>query len=80
MLRKFHNLNQRCSFALDLLKKTHDDTLERNIVVAPLPVSLTFAALWDGTKDVESAKEFRAAFHWDKDFATPMGSKMLPRL
>jgi serpin B len=65
------------SFALDLLKRTHDDTPERNIVVAPLPVSLIFAALWDGTKDVESAKEFRAAFHWDKDFATPMGGKML---
>jgi hypothetical protein len=38
---------------------------------------LIFAALWDGTRDVESAKEFRAAFHWDKDFATPMGGKML---
>src|SRR5580704_1710670 len=65
------------SFALDLLKKTHEDTPERNIVVAPLPVSLTFAALWDGTRDVESSKEFRAAFHWDKDFAMPMGGKML---
>jgi serine protease inhibitor len=65
------------SFALDLLKKTHDDSPERNIVVAPLPVSVIFSALWDGTRDVESAKEFRAAFHWDKDFATPMGGKML---
>jgi len=55
------------SFALDLLKKTHEDTPERNIVVAPLPVSLIFAAIWDGTQDVESAKEFRAAFHWDRN-------------
>ena len=65
------------TFALDLLKKTHEDTPERNIVVAPLPVSLIFAAIWDGTQDVESAKEFRAAFHWDQDFATPMGGKMV---
>jgi len=64
-------------FALDLLQKTHGEAPDRNIVVAPLPVSLTFAALWDGTADSESAKELRAAFHWDKDFATPIGGKML---
>jgi serpin B len=70
-------LHANDSFAMDLLKKTHEDTPERNIVVAPLPLSLVFAAIWDGTRDVESAKEFRAAFHWEPDFATPMGAKMV---
>jgi serine protease inhibitor len=65
------------SFALDLLQKAHSEVPDRNIVVAPLPISLTFAALWDGTSDMESAKELVSAFHWDKDFATPMGGKML---
>jgi serine protease inhibitor len=64
-------------FALDLLEKTHEETRERNVVVSPLPVSLIFAALWDGTQDTESSKEFGAAFHWDRDFATTTGGKML---
>jgi serine protease inhibitor len=64
-------------FAFDLLEKTHEESRERNIVVAPLPVSLIFAALWDGTQDTESSKEFRTAFHWDKDFGTMTGGKML---
>lgn len=51
-------------FAMDLLKKAHEDIPERNVVIAPLPVSLIFAAIWDGTQAVESAKEFRAVFLW----------------
>ena len=65
------------SFSLDLLKKTHEDAPDRNVVIAPLPVSLIFAAIWDGTQAVESATEFRTAFHWDKDFATTTGAKMV---
>lgn len=65
------------SFALDLLQKSHGEIPDRNIVVSPLPVSLMFAALWDGTRDIESAKELVPAFHWNQDFATPMGGKML---
>jgi serine protease inhibitor len=65
------------SFALDLLQKVHEEAPEQNTVVAPLPVSLSFAALWDGTNDYNSAIEWIKAFHWDKDFATREGGKML---
>ena len=44
-------------FAFDLLEKTHQEARERNIVVAPLPISLIFAALWDGTLDSQSSNE-----------------------
>jgi len=64
-------------FAFDLLEKTHQDARERNIVVAPLPISLIFAALWDGTLDSQSSNEFRTAFHWERDFGTMAGGKML---
>lgn len=65
------------SFALELLQKSHSEIPDRNIVVAPLPITLMFAALWDGTGDIESAEELVPAFHWDKDFAIQMGAKML---
>jgi serine protease inhibitor len=64
-------------FAFDLLEKTHEETRGRNIVVAPLPVSLIFAALWDGTEDSQSSNEYRTAFHWDRDYGTMAGAKML---
>jgi len=44
-------------FAFDLLEKTHQEARERNIVVAPLPISLIFAALWGGTLDSQSSNE-----------------------
>jgi serine protease inhibitor len=64
-------------FALDLLKSTLEQAQDRNIVLAPLPVSLTFAALWDGTSDIESMKEIVPAFHWDKTFAVSIAGRML---
>jgi serine protease inhibitor len=64
-------------FALDLLKLTLEQAPDRNIVLAPLPVSLTFAALWDGTSDIESMKEIVPAFHWDKTFGVSVAGRML---
>lgn len=70
-------LHANDSFALDLLMKTHEDAPNHNIVVAPLPVSLIFAALSDGTQDSVSGAEFRAAFNWYQYFATSVGAKMV---
>lgn len=70
-------LHANDSFALDLLMKTHEDAPDHNIVVAPLPVSLIFAALSDGTQDSVSGAEFRAAFNWYQYFATSVGAKMV---
>jgi len=65
------------SFAFDLLQKTHEQTPDRNIVVAPLAASLTFAALSDGTGDAASSEEFTAAFHWEKQSARVPAARML---
>jgi serine protease inhibitor len=64
-------------FAMSLLKVAHEQLQDRNIVVAPLPVSLTFAAILDGTVDPDSVGELRSAFHWDKQIGTDVGGRML---
>ncbi|HXN70987.1 MAG TPA: serpin family protein [Candidatus Acidoferrales bacterium] len=64
-------------FAMSLLKVAHEQSEDRNIVIAPLPVSLTFAAILDGTGDPESVEELRTAFHWDKQIGTDVAGHML---
>jgi serpin (serine protease inhibitor) len=64
-------------FAVNLLKVVQEQQQDRNIVLAPLPVSLTFAALWDGTEDADSAKEIQTAFQWEKAFGTNIAARML---
>lgn len=65
-------------FALDLLKVAHEQSQDRNIVLAPLPVSLTFAALLDGTTDSSSTDEIQSAFHWDEN--QPLASSAAGRM
>ena len=64
-------------FAMSLLKAAHEQVKDRNIVIAPLPVSLTFAAILDGTGDAESVDELRTVFHWDKQNGTDVAGRML---
>lgn len=64
-------------FAFDLLRTTHQESPDRNIVVAPLPVSLTFAALLDGSPDSRSTHELSSTFHWEEAFALPAAARML---
>lgn len=71
----FLNANDR--FALELLKVADERTQDRNIVLAPLPVSLTFAALWDGTMDDESSKEIVSTFHWEDVTGAKVADRML---
>ena len=61
-------------FALDLLKTAHSESADRNIVIAPLPISLVFGALWLETPD--SSKELEAAFHWDRLFDHSVAARM----
>jgi serine protease inhibitor len=65
------------SFAFDVLKTAHTESPDRNVVIAPLPVSLTFAAVLDGTGDPDSIKELDAAFHFDQLVTMPVGAKMI---
>jgi serine protease inhibitor len=64
-------------FALDLLKTAHQEIPDSNIVVAPLPVSLMFAALWDATPDSESWTELQSVFHWEDRLGTDVAGRML---
>ena len=64
-------------FAFDLLRTAHQESPDRNIVLAPLPVSLSFAALLDGSPDSRSAQEFSSTFHWEHAFAQPAAARML---
>lgn len=64
-------------FAFDLLRTTHQESPDRNIVLAPLPVSLTFAALLDGSPDWQSTQEIRSTFHWGDASALPVTVRML---
>ena len=64
-------------FAFELLKTAHREFPGRNIAVAPLPVSLTFAALLDGGVPDSESGEIRSAFHWDRSIALPAASKMI---
>jgi Serpin (serine protease inhibitor) len=65
------------SFALEMLRTAHTEFPDRNIVIAPLPVSLTFAALLDGTSDFDSVKELEGAFHFDQVVTMPVAAKMI---
>ena len=64
-------------FALNLLSAAHQVSLDRNIVLAPLPVSLAFAALLEGTADTASEQELISAFHWRQSFAPSLAGRML---
>ena len=65
-------------FGFELLRATHEDSPDRNIVLSPLPVSLAFAVLWDGGMDNDSAAEVRKACHcFDPD--VPSAAKMILR-
>jgi len=55
----------------------HEQQPDHNIVLAPLPVSLTFAALEDGTSDSESRDELIKTFQWEKSFSTSTAGRML---
>jgi serine protease inhibitor len=65
------------SFGFGLLRSTHGEFQNRNVVVSPLPISLAFAALWDGGADIDSAKEIYAAFHWAHAPTVPAAAKMV---
>jgi hypothetical protein len=70
-------LHANDKFALNLLMVAHEEEQGRNIVLAPLPVSLTFAALMDGTTDTKSVEELAIAFHWEEPRGIDVAGRML---
>jgi hypothetical protein len=64
-------------FAFDLLKVSHVSGKEANVVLAPLPLSLPFAALWSNGSTAQGSKELMAAFHWENGYGNANASGML---
>jgi len=62
-------------FALDLLKTAHSESPDRNIVIAPLPISLAFGALW--IEALDSSKELEGAFYWDGLYDQSVAARMI---
>src|SRR5271157_4771597 len=66
-------------FAANLLNTTHEEIADRNIVIAPLPVSLTFAALLEGTVDSDSIKEISSGLRLGRGNLDIPGRMLLAR-
>src|SRR5258708_1799639 len=64
-------------FGATLLSVVHEGAPDRNIAIAPLPVSLTFAALLDGSKDSKSIEEIVSTFRWEGNFSRNIAARML---
>jgi serpin B len=70
-------LSSNDHFGFELLRSTLDESRGRNVVVSPLPISLGFAALWDGAVDAESAREIQTTFYWDHVLTVPAAAKIV---
>src|SRR5262249_25518296 len=64
-------------FGFELLRSTLAGSPKGNVVVSPLPISLAFAALWDGAVDADSAREIQTVFYWDHVVAVPAAAKLI---
>lgn len=64
-------------FGASLLNLLHVEAPDRNIAIAPLPVSLDFAALLDGSHDSESNEEIVSTFSWGRNFSRDIAGRML---
>jgi Serpin (serine protease inhibitor) len=64
-------------FSMELLETAHEQEQDRNIVIAPLPVSLTLATLWDATTNPESKTELAATLRWENGSGIRLAVRML---
>jgi len=64
-------------FGMSLLNVTHARDPDKNIALAPLPISLTFAALVDNSGSVRSNEEIVNAFQWKEAPAVSLAGRML---
>lgn len=65
------------SFGINLLTEVHAQNPDKNTVVAPLPVSLAFAALEDNISDGRAREEILKTFYWEKTSYLGGSGKML---
>jgi serine protease inhibitor len=70
-------LHSNDRFGVRLLSLLHEKTPDRNLAIAPLPVSLAFAALLDGSRNRECQDEIISTFLWGGTFSRDLAGKML---
>lgn len=70
-------LRSNDKFGMNLLSETYKAAPDRNIVIAPLPVSLAFAPLLEASVDAEHKKEIISAFHWQGNGDINIAGRML---
>ena len=70
-------LHSNDRFGANLVSLLHEETPDRNIAIAPLPVSLAFAALLDKSGSTESNQEIVSTFLWGKTFSMDIAGRML---
>jgi serine protease inhibitor len=71
----FLHANDR--FGANLLSLVHEEAPDRNIAIAPLPVSLAFAAMLEGSRNTNSGQEIVSTFHWERTFSLDIAARML---
>jgi serine protease inhibitor len=64
-------------FGAVLLNMIQEQSPDNNIAIAPLPVSLTFAALLDGSTDSKSRNEIVSTFQWERGSSPDIAARML---
>ena len=72
---RFLHANDR--FGANLLSLVHEEAPDRNVAVAPLPVSFAFAAMLEGSHDSNSSQEIVSTFHWERPFSLDIAARML---
>jgi hypothetical protein len=70
-------LRSNDKFGMNLLSETYKTALDRNFVIAPLPVSLTFAALLEGSASADNRKELISTFQWQGNDDISIAGRML---
>lgn len=64
-------------FGANLLLHVHSTQPEHNVVVSPLSLTITFAALQSGLNYFQGAQEIRNAFGWDESVRLDVPARML---
>lgn len=64
-------------FGMKLLSETYKTAPDQNFVIAPLPVSLTFAALLEGSPSRDNKKELISTFQWQGNGDLNIAGRML---
>ncbi len=70
-------LHSNDKFGMNLMNEVYKGAPDRNIAIAPLPVSFTFAALRYGSIDAQNIKEVDSVFQFQGIYSNDIAARML---